>query len=130
MGRCVPPTIEVLSITKLSFKLIYYTVQFISSILSALLNISVHCCSQIYFTMHRCIYCPSCSARTVVCDQIANKSFVLLNASILGEYRKKSSLRSASQSQRQDSVTRGGGRGGINKFGGGPKTLTLRIQEC
>ena len=41
----------------------------------------------------------------MVCDQIANKSFVVLNASILGKYRKKTSLRSASQAQRQNSVT-------------------------
>ena len=44
---------------------------------------------------------------TVVCDRIANKSFVLLNANILGEYRKKPSLRSASQARFQDSVTGG-----------------------
>ena len=49
--------------------------------------------------------------RTVVCDQIANKSLVLLNASILGEYREKPSLRSASHARHQDSVT----EGGINK---------------
>ena len=67
------------------------------------------------------MYCPSCSARTVVCDQIANNSFVLLNANILCEYRMKSSLRSASQARRQDNVTGGGG---------GTKTLILRIREC
>ena len=44
---------------------------------------------------------------TVVCDQIANRSFVLLNASILGKYREKSSLRSASQARRQDSAIGG-----------------------
>ena len=27
----------------------------------------VHCCSKIYFTMHWCIYCLTCSARTVLC---------------------------------------------------------------
>ena len=83
-----------------------------------ILSFTVHCCSKIYFALNWCIYCPSCSARTtytVVCDQIANKSFVLLNASVLGEYREKTSLRSASQAQRQDSVT--GGGGGINKLG-------------
>ena len=53
----------------------------------------------------------------VVCDQIANKSFVLLNASILGEYSEKPSLRSASYAWRQDSVT----GGGINKIFGGHK---------
>ena len=36
---------------------------------------------------------------TLVWDQIANKSFVLLNASILEEYREKPSLRSASLQQ-------------------------------
>ena len=35
---------------------------------------------------------------TVVCDQIANKSFILLNASILRKYRKKPSSKSASYS--------------------------------
>ena len=44
---------------------------------------------------------------TVVCDQIANKSFVLLNASIMGKYREKPSLRSASHARRQDSVIGG-----------------------
>ena len=44
---------------------------------------------------------------TVICDQIRNKSFVLLNTSIMGEYRKNPSLRSASQARRQDSVTGG-----------------------
>ena len=48
-----------------------------------------------------------CWNYTLVCDQIDNKSFVLLNASILGKYRKKPSLRSASQIRRQDSVTGG-----------------------
>ena len=51
------------------------------------------------------MYCPSCSAPTVVSDQIANKSLVQLNDSVLGEYREKSSLRSASQARHQDSVT-------------------------
>ena len=74
------------------------------------------------------MYCPSCWARTVVYDQIANKSFVLQNASILGEYREKSSLRSASQARRQDSET-GGGHKQI-RGGGGTKTLMLRIREC
>ena len=46
-----------------------------------------------------------CAKYTVVCDQIANKSFFLLNASILGKYREKPSLRSASHARRQDSVT-------------------------
>ena len=46
-----------------------------------------------------------CVKYTMDCDQIANKLFVLLNASILGEYHKKPSLRSASQARRQDSVT-------------------------
>ena len=58
-----------------------------------------------------------CAKYIVVCDQIANKSFVLLNASILGEYREKSSLRSASHAGRQDSVT-GGAK---TNFGGGHK---------
>ena len=53
---------------------------------------------------------------TVVCDQIAKKSFVLRNASILGDYREKPSLRSVSQARRQDSVT-GGGGGGIKNLG-------------
>ena len=42
---------------------------------------------------------------TVVCDQIAHKSFVLLNANILGKYRKKPSLQSARHARRQDGVT-------------------------
>ena len=50
----------------------------------------------------------------MVCDQIANKSFVLLNASNLGEYREKRSLRFASHARRQNSVT---GRA-MNNFGG------------
>ena len=49
----------------------------------------------------------NCAKHTVVCDQIANKSFVLLNASILREYREKPSLRSASHARHQDSVTGG-----------------------
>ena len=53
-----------------------------------------------------------CAKYTLVCDQIGNKSFVLVNASILGEYREKPSLRSASQAGRQDRVTGGGGGGG------------------
>ena len=40
-----------------------------------------------------------CPKYTEVCDQIANKSFVQLNASILGEYCEKPSLRSASFQQ-------------------------------
>ena len=44
---------------------------------------------------------------TVVCDQIANKLFVLLNASISGKYCEKPSWRSASHARRQDSVTGG-----------------------
>ena len=64
-----------------------------------------------------------CTNYTVVCDQIANKWFVLLNASILGEYRKKMSLRSASQARRHNSVT-----GSINKFWRGSKyTSNLRV---
>ena len=58
---------------------------------------------------------------TVVCDQIANKSFVLLNASILGEYRKKPSLQSASHARRQERVT--GGGGGHKQTLGGHKKL-------
>ena len=57
-----------------------------------------------------------CTNYTVVCDQIAKKSFVVLNASILGKYRKKTSLRSASQVRCQNSVT-----GSINKFWRGSK---------
>ena len=60
-----------------------------------------------------------CAKYIVVCDQIANKSFVVLNASILGKYREKPSLRSASHAERQDSVT-----GGIKKFGGHKKFNT------
>ena len=60
-----------------------------------------------------------CTKYTVVCDQIANKSFVLLNASILREYRKKPSLQSASHVRRQDSVT--GGEGAQTNFGGAQK---------
>ena len=41
-----------------------------------------------------------CAKYTVVCNQIANKSFVLLNANILGVYRKKPSSRSASHARR------------------------------
>ena len=48
-----------------------------------------------------------CAKYTVVCDQIANKSFVPFNASILGEYREKPSLRSASHARRQDGLTGG-----------------------
>ena len=69
-----------------------------------------------------------CAKYTVVCDQIVNKPFVTLNASILGEYRKKPSLRSASHARRQDSMT--GGGEGINKFWGGYKkfnTLNPRM---
>ena len=42
-----------------------------------------------------------CTNYAVICDQRANKSysFVLLNASILGKYREKPSLRSASLQQ-------------------------------
>ena len=57
-----------------------------------------------------------CTKCTVVCDQIANQSFVLRKASILGQYRKKFSLRSASHARRQNSVTGGGGGRGISKF--------------
>ena len=60
-----------------------------------------------------------CAKYTVVCDQIANKSFALLNASLLGEYRKKPSLRSPSHARRQDSMA----------WGGGTKNLILRIRE-
>ena len=68
---------------------------------------------------------------TVVCNQIANKSFVLPNASIFGEYHKKPPLRSASHARRQDSVTGGEGGGNKNKiFRGGTKSLILRIREC
>ena len=71
---------------------------------------------------------------TVACNQIANKSFVLLNTSIFGEYRKKPPLRSASHARRQDSMTGGGGGGGggnKNKiFRGGTKSLIFRIREC
>ena len=49
-----------------------------------------------------------CTNYTAVCDQIDNKSFVLLNASILGKYREKPSLRSTIHAWRQDSVTGGG----------------------
>ena len=49
-----------------------------------------------------------CTKYTVVCDQIANQSFVLRKASILGQYRKNFSLRSASHARRQKSVTGGG----------------------
>ena len=48
-----------------------------------------------------------CAKYIVVCDQIAKKSFVLLDASILEEYREKPSLRSTSHAWRQDSRTRG-----------------------
>ena len=48
-----------------------------------------------------------CAKYTVVCDQIANKSFVRLNANIFGKYREKPSLRFASHALRQDSVTGG-----------------------
>ena len=65
------------------------------------------------------LFFSQCTNYTVVCDQIANKSFVLLNASILGEYRKKTSLRSASQARRQNSVT-----GSINKFWRGSKYIS------
>ena len=54
----------------------------------------------------------------MVCDQIANKSFVLLNASILGKYREKPSLRSASHAWRKESVA-GGTQ--TNFFGGAQK---------
>ena len=60
-----------------------------------------------------------CAKYTVVCDQIANKSFVLLNASIFGEYHEKPSLQSASHARRQDSVTGGHKQilgGGHKKF--------------
>ena len=60
-----------------------------------------------------------CSNYIVVCDQIANKSFVQLNASILGEYREKPSLQSASHAGRQDSVS--GGEGGHKQIFGGHK---------
>ena len=60
-----------------------------------------------------------CAKDTVVCDQIANKSFVQLNASILGEYREKPSLRSASHARHQDSVTGGEGGGGHKQIFGG-----------
>ena len=62
-----------------------------------------------------------CAKYTAVCDQIANKSFVSLNAGILGEYCEKTSLRSASHARRQNSVT----MGGINKFGGGHKKFNI-----
>ena len=44
------------------------------------------------------LFYSQCTIYTVVCDQIANKSFsfVVLNASILRKYRGKPSLRSAS----------------------------------
>ena len=64
----------------------------------------------------------------VVCDQIANKSFVLLNASILGEYREKPSLRSASHTGRQDSVN--WGWGGHKQIWGSKKSLILEVREC
>ena len=67
-----------------------------------------------------------CAKYTVVYNQIANESFVLLNASILGEYREIPSLRSASHAQRQDSVI--GGHKQI--FWGGTKSLILQIREC
>ena len=53
------------------------------------------------------LYFLQCAKYTVVCDQTANKSFVLLNASSLGEYREKPFLRSASHARRRDSVTGG-----------------------
>ena len=66
-----------------------------------------------------------CTKYTVICDQIGNKSFVVPNASILEEYRKNPSLRSASQARRQDSVTEG-----HKQIWVGTKTLILRIREC
>ena len=54
----------------------------------------------------------------VVCDLIANISFVLLDGSILGKYREKPFLRSASHAGHQDSVTGGGGH---KKFWGAQK---------
>ena len=69
-----------------------------------------------------------CAKYTTVCDQIANKSFVILNASISAAYREKPFLRSASHARRQDSVT--GGRGHKQIFrGGGTNSLILRIRE-
>ena len=61
-----------------------------------------------------------CAKYTVVCDQIANKSFVLLDASILGEYREKPSVRSASHARLQNSVT-----AGHKQIWGGTKSLIL-----
>ena len=60
-----------------------------------------------------------CTNYTVVCNQIANKSFVLLNASIVGEYCEKPSLRSASKAWRQDGVI----GEDINKLLGGHKNF-------
>ena len=72
------------------------------------------------------LQCTNC---TVICDQIGNKSLVLLNASILREYRKNSSLRSACQARRQHSATGGGRGGGRKQILGGTKTSILRIRE-
>ena len=52
--------------------------------------------------------CLQSTNYTVICDQIANKSYVIINSSILREYREKPSLRSASHDRRQNSVTGGG----------------------